>query len=225
MLPTDYDEELSPEMARKKWSPGYLYILDYGDGKQFKIGKTSGDPQNRVNQITRGASQLLPNPLNAKLVVSLAMDTNPYYLEQLLHMRLWQQHIGGEWFEFEGAESLATLIKDIESFGVITYYDRWYKYFDHGFLANIIADIYPVGLDYNRSVKVYAYNSKFHVSLKDNQNEELNRVVRQYKREKAQYPEHFGHVIVEVDFRTAEQRKKEDSDMFTSLFDQKPDAK
>jgi len=223
MLPTDYDEELSPEMARKKWSPGYLYILDYGDGKQFKIGKTSGDPQNRVNQITRGASQLLPNPLDAKLVVSLAMDTNPYYLEQLLHMRLWQQHIGGEWFEFEDIESLTALIKDIEPFGRITYYDKWYDYFNSMFLANIAAGAYPPELSYNRSVKVFAYNSKFHVSLIDNNNDELNRVVNQYKREKARYPEHFGHVIVEVDFRTAEQRK-EDNNMFTNLLDQAPDA-
>lgn len=217
MLPTDYDEELSPEMARKKWSPGYLYILDYGDGKQFKIGKTSGDPQNRVNQITRGASQLLPNPLNAKLVVSLAMDTNPYYLEQLLHMRLWQQHIGGEWFEFEDIESLAALVKDIKSFGRIIYYDAWYDYFDTGFLAHVVSGNYPIELRYNRSVEVLEYFGSYCLYVKDDNFEQLELVIKDYASAKSEYPQYFDSVRVEADMRTAEERLKDESSIFSVI--------
>lgn len=127
----DFDEdEMAPEMERKKWSPGHLYILDYGDGIQFKIGITSKDPTLRLNQIIRGSGQLLPNQIDAKLVVSLQMDTNPYYLEQLLHMQYVDKHVCGEWFEFRYLDSLTELVKSIKPFGSLSYHDGWYEKFD-----------------------------------------------------------------------------------------------
>lgn len=120
------DVPLRPEMKSKKWSEGYLYILDYGDGEQYKIGITTGDPIKRLNQITSKSGMLLPNPIEAKLVISLYMDTNPYYLEQLLHMQLVDNHVAGEWFKL-AFRDLIYIVSQIQPFGVIDYSDIWYE--------------------------------------------------------------------------------------------------
>lgn len=174
----DEDNEMSPEMARKKWSNGYLYILDYGDGKQFKVGITSGDPTKRLNQITRNAGHLLPNPLDAELVVSLEMNTNPYYLEQLIHMQLADQHVGGEWFKFESSDWIVDIVDQIKPFGNLEYYDRWYSYFNDDYLAYIVAGVYPGSLSYNKHLYNYCATGQVKVRLVDDDTEALARVAR-----------------------------------------------
>lgn len=213
----DEVSEMTPEMVSKKWSPGYLYILDYGDGKQFKIGITKNNPAIRANQISRGAGMLLPNPINAELVVSLKMDTNPYYLEQLLHMQQHFNHVSGEWFEFGDKDELANLVKTIEPFGELEYYDRWYSYFDSDFVAYLINFAYPVGLKYNKSVEAVPRAYDFMLKLNDDNAEELNKIVSQYQASKKKYPDSFNGVTVSADFRTKSERLSDTEKHFTQF--------
>lgn len=155
------DSDMRPEMKKKKWSPGHLYILDYGDGKQFKIGITTNNPQVRANQITQNSGMLLPNPIGAELVFSLYMDTNPYYLEQLLHMNHFAKHTGGEWFHFEDITDLVDTVSSILILGEPTYYDRWFDLLEDGAFGMIVHDIYPIGLPYVRDLSIWRTGSEY----------------------------------------------------------------
>ena len=208
-------DEMSPEMANKKWSPGYLYILDYGDGKQFKIGITSNNPELRANQIKRGVGRLLPNPIDAKLVVSLEMETNPYYLEQLLHMQYWTSHVGGEWFELPEVDSLTQLVSYIKPFGILRYYDGWYEMFDDDFVAYVMNGIYPAKLSYHPGVRLRACNNKFNLTMVEDDLASLRRVEAQYRSTKKTYPETFNDFSLSVDYRSNSDQQKSLMQMWT----------
>jgi hypothetical protein len=158
------EEEMLPEMQGKKWSHGYLYILDYGDGKQFKIGITTKAPKTRADAIKRNSGTLLPLPINSELIISLEMHTNPYYMEQLLHMQLAHKHAGGEWFEFDDISEVAEIVAMIEPFGYLEYFDRWYKLFesDDVFLF-VHSGVYPRGLEYVKGIGSYASTDRVYV--------------------------------------------------------------
>lgn len=159
------DDVMKIEMQAKKWSPGYLYILDYGDGTQFKIGITTKAPKTRADAIKRNSGTLLPLPIDSELVVSLEMDTNPYYLEQLLHMTLADHHVTGEWFKFDNTDELAFLVAMILPFGHLEYFDRWYQLFatDDLFLY-VHAGVLPRELEYVKGLSNYASTDKINVA-------------------------------------------------------------
>lgn len=166
------DDDMKSEMQNKKWSPGYLYILDYGDGKQFKVGITTKSPKTRADAIQRNAGMLLPLPIESELIISLEMDTNPYYLEQLLHMTLADKHIGGEWFMFDDLGELAELVSIIKPFGILEYFDRWYDIFasDDVFLS-VHSHVYPSNLDYVKGLTSYMKSNKLRVRSHPSNNE------------------------------------------------------
>lgn len=188
------DEQMAPEMAKKKWSEGSLYILDYGDGKQFKIGITAGNPTARANQIKRNAGTLLPNPLDSKLVIHLEMDTNPYYLEQLLHMQHEYYHAGGEWFKFE-MDNLTALVSQIKPFGRLTYHDRWYE-LNKDSLGYIFAGTYPSDINYRKGLDLYAWPSRFHASsqTKGLDDEVFTSLAEEFHQLKADNPGRFDEI-------------------------------
>lgn len=213
----EYVEERSPEMQIKKWSPGYLYILDYGDGKQFKIGITRGDPTTRANQIKRNSGHLMPNPISSELVVTLKMDTNPYYLEQLLHMTYEYRHVGGEWFELDDTQDIVGLVAMVKPFGRLKYYPRWYSYFDETFLSFVVAGTYSAELDYSKDIEVYSLCGAMYVQMKDDNKEELERVLKRYRKDRKNHERTFEHAVVLCDYRTEEERAPDMSDFVKGL--------
>lgn len=105
----------------KKWLSGWVYVLDYGDGKTFKIGYTTGEPEERVNQIARG-TVLMP----MRLVMACYTMTNCFYFENLLQMLLDDKHVRGEWFSLDFPD-LVGLYQTLSCFGGAQLYDRWFE--------------------------------------------------------------------------------------------------
>ena len=106
----------------KKWQEGYVYILDYGDGKTFKIGQTRYHPSGREKHITNGLPVIMPK---IRLVMYLDMFENCYYLEQLIHMHYDSNHSNGEWFDLRFID-LVELYSMLSFFGPVTLADGWY---------------------------------------------------------------------------------------------------
>ena len=192
------DEDMADEMRSKKWSEGYLYILDYGDGKQFKIGITTKNPKIRASQIKKNAGMLLPMPIDAQIVAHLQVDTNPYYLEQLLHMQYRNFHAGGEWFRL-GLGELAEIVSQIKPFGELTYEDRWFELYEGSF-SLVLANAYPVDVDYIKNVHFYCPPEKFVIFRKENGegDQEINKLLDEYVELKRESPDTFGHVVIDV---------------------------
>src|SRR5437763_3057905 len=105
----------------KSWYPGNIYVIDYGDMKQFKIGHTTVDPIKRFNQIAKG-DVLMP----MHLVMHAEVDSNCKQLEDLLHMKYDSNHIRGEWFDFSFME-LVELYQALETFASVQLHQRWYE--------------------------------------------------------------------------------------------------
>jgi hypothetical protein len=105
----------------KMWQPGYVYVIDYGDGVTFKIGFTTTTPEVRINQIAKG-SVIMP----MHLVMSGYTNTNAYFLENLLQMHFDDNHVRGEWFKLDFTR-LVELYQSLAAFSVgVKLYDRWY---------------------------------------------------------------------------------------------------
>lgn len=107
-------------MSTDKETAGYVYIIDYGNGKSFKIGHTSKDPEKRLSQISSG-TVLMP----MKLVFAVEFD-NRVLLEKILHSRLYDKKIQGEWFDLDFIE-LVELYQILFYFGEVKIYDHWYE--------------------------------------------------------------------------------------------------
>lgn len=138
----DYENE-KPKQDWKKWNSGYIYVIDYGDGKTFKIGYTNKEPEMRISQISK-MNVIMP----MHLVMSAYIDTNVYYVEQILHMMLDEQHVRGEWFKLDIIDLCEVYeLLDRLSFGAVTCEDRWYdeivpkdyqSYLDHCALGTCV---------------------------------------------------------------------------------------
>ena len=74
---------------------GYVYVINFGDDKSFKIGFTTTEPEERLKSIQR-TSVVMPNTMS--LVMS-SLAHQPFYLEQILHSKFDTSKIKGEWFE------------------------------------------------------------------------------------------------------------------------------
>jgi hypothetical protein len=129
------DESHQPS---KRWYPGYVYVIDYGDGKTFKVGSTIGNPEGRLKQIV-GSSVIMP----MHLVMAVYTETNCTWLENLVHMQLDNKHISGEWFTLDFVD-LVEVYQMLTSFGGVEMYDDWWnlvdedyqKYIDHGAISS-----------------------------------------------------------------------------------------
>lgn len=199
--------EMRKEMAMKKWDPGYVYIIDYGDHKHFKIGKTVKDPTVRFNQITEGAGQLLPNPLNAKLLCYVEVSSNPYYLEQLLHMEYASYHAGGEWFLFDSLGDLAELVAKMYPFGCIEYTEDWYSLWGDDFVEYVMIGVYPEQVEYSKDVCLYSsYKKVMRLRLaRGGDRDRLKTIADKYRSTKQKYPDTFnGCELVVIDKTPAE---------------------
>ena len=120
--------DYTPDMQKKRWEYGYVYLIDYGDGKQFKIGKTKNDPKKRTASIKSGSGLLYPEPLDVKLVASIAIFSNAYFVEQLLHMEFAEYHRAGEWFLFDNYMTFLDVVSRMKDYSNdIELYDRWYE--------------------------------------------------------------------------------------------------
>lgn len=121
---------------------GYVYVIDYGDGKTFKIGMTRTGPQNRMAQINKAAI-LMPKQYGMKMVMS-GEFANCYYLEQLLHDRFESLRDNGEWFKLDFPD----LVETYQVFTILgdsTLYDRWYELvpYDHeGYISHGVINPY-----------------------------------------------------------------------------------
>lgn len=113
-------EETGYNQLNKNWRDGYVYVLDYGDGETFKVGHTTGEVEQRIKQISKGNVILPMRP-----VMSLLTSTNCYYLENIIQMRLDDQHIRGEWFKLSFVE-LVELYQILKFFGGVDLHERWY---------------------------------------------------------------------------------------------------
>lgn len=190
-------ENMNAEMKLKKWSPGYLYILDYGDGETFKIGITSGDPSLRSNQVTRNVGALVPNHKGTKLLISLEMSTNPYYLEQLVHMSLADHHEVGEWFKLS-IDQLADLVGRIKPFGYLEYYDGWYELFEDDFIGYVVNGAYPMELEYREGVAQYSQGTDWLLITDKDRMGEAEKVQASFKELQQLHPDSFDNKAVSI---------------------------
>lgn len=107
----------------KNWIHGHVYVLDYGDGKTFKIGSTIHEPESRAGGITKGLPVIMPK---MELVMSAEIFSNCRMVEQLIHMHFDQYHIKGEWFNLEFIYLLQVHTM-LAQFGSPRLYGRWYE--------------------------------------------------------------------------------------------------
>ena len=135
----DSDEQ-TERIQDKKWREGYIYIIDYGNQKSFKIGYTTKHPAERLKEISRG-TVLMP----MKLVAYAYCTTNAYYLEQLIHMDLDSQYVHGEWFDLDFPRLCDVLLVLSIIGGIVEYTDHWYdlvvppdyeEYIKHGAITS-----------------------------------------------------------------------------------------
>jgi hypothetical protein len=126
----------------KRWDFGYVYVLDFGDGKRFKIGKTILEPKLRVASIQHGVRSVVKLPDMS--MVMFGTSDNPYYLEQLLHMKFDDEHVGGEWFNLSFPD-LVEIYQILYAVGSVELTDHWFEivpgdyldYLKHGAVARI----------------------------------------------------------------------------------------
>jgi hypothetical protein len=103
------------------YSPGYIYVIDYGDGKKFKIGMTNGKVETRFRQIAN-TSVLMPMHL-----VMEAFVYNARQVENLLHLKFEPKHIRGEWFELKLMD-LVELYQTLSLLGTPAVHDHWFSF-------------------------------------------------------------------------------------------------
>lgn len=80
----------------QKW--GEIYVIDFGDMKNFKIDYTTAGSANRLKTICKGPV-LMPNKM--ELVMSFEVSTNVRAVESLMHLKFDDNRIKGEWFELD----------------------------------------------------------------------------------------------------------------------------
>lgn len=122
----------------KAWGAGYVYVIDYGNQTTFKIGYTKNLPSTRLKAIC-GTSVVMP----MDMVFYSQIDTNAYYVEQLLHMSYDGKHHNGEWFDLDFVE-LTDIAVILQQLGSLEYTDHWYE------------KVVPT--DYMEYIKNYAIN-------------------------------------------------------------------
>jgi hypothetical protein len=115
------------KQSNKRRLPGYVYLIDFGDGKTFKIGQTKHEPELRLHQIAKG-NVIMP----MQLVMEVYTETNCGLLETLLHMNFDNNHIRGEWFRFDFFD-LVDIYQAMSSFGGARLHDRWYELVPDGY--------------------------------------------------------------------------------------------
>lgn len=71
---------------------GYVYLLDYGNGKTFKIG-TSRNPKKRYQGVKADVRCDSLQP-----VIEVLCFEDAYNLERQLHQEFAPRHLSGEWF-------------------------------------------------------------------------------------------------------------------------------
>src|SRR3990167_2941266 len=93
---------------------GYVYLVDYGDKKTFKIGRTSHlDANTRIKQIIK-YGVIMP----MKPVFYVDFDDS-ILLEKILHAKYWSNHEVGEWYNFTFPD-LVDLYQTMKCFGRVT---------------------------------------------------------------------------------------------------------
>lgn len=81
-------------------TPGFIYIIT--DGTNIKIGN-SKDPQKRCKQLQTS------NPNNLSIVGFYPSDT-PQLAEKLIHKRLSEYQVLGEWFDLEPKRAISLIL-------------------------------------------------------------------------------------------------------------------
>ena len=99
---------------------GNVYLIDYGDGKTFKLGMTINDVEKRLKTICRG-SVIMP----MQLVMS-GYSMNCRQLENLLHLKYQNVNKGGEWFSLTFVH-LVEIYQILELLTCVELYNRWYE--------------------------------------------------------------------------------------------------
>jgi hypothetical protein len=122
MLNFSDDDILPTYEPYRPYKEGEVYILDYGDGRTFKIGCTTGDAVTRFKQISR-RGVIMP----MRLLMS-GWVPNCFYLEQLIHMRFAAKCVQGEWFRLSYPE-LVEIHQLFEILGDAFLWRRWYELF------------------------------------------------------------------------------------------------
>lgn len=120
----DYSDipQWQPKQSGKTWREGYVYVIDYGDGKTFKIGHTTDSPDERLHQIARG-DVIMP----MRLVMHAYIRTNCRLLETLIQMQFDPNHVLGEWFRLNFAQ-LIEVYSCLKGFGdSVELEDRWFE--------------------------------------------------------------------------------------------------
>jgi len=118
-----YNLRVYKNQKDKKWLAGYIYLIDYGDGKTFKIGYTTISPEKRLKQICGKTSVIMP----MKLVLFGETETNCIHLESLLHMVFDKNHVNGEWFRFEFPDLVSFFIALNSFCNNVHIEDRWFE--------------------------------------------------------------------------------------------------
>lgn len=106
----------------QKW--GEIYVIDFGDMKNFKIGYTTVGSSNRLNTIGKGPV-LMPNKM--ELVMSFEVTTNVRAVESLMHLKFDGYRVKGEWFDL-GFVELVELYQAMYGLSVRrTLHNRWFE--------------------------------------------------------------------------------------------------
>lgn len=138
----DLPEEVGYNQPHKKWKTGEVYLIDYGDGKTFKIGFTTLDPITRLKQIMKG-NVIMP----MQLVFTCYTDTSCRMLEEMLHMKFDMSHKGGEWFYLE-FQDLLDVYRAMDTFGGVMVHDRWYELVPNEFVDKEERDVLYLSAPY-----------------------------------------------------------------------------
>lgn len=75
-------------------APGYVYLLNVVGTSFYKVGITSGDPNDRLRTLQTGNA-------NELRLVEARYQENPQSVEQSIHQYLAEYRVRGEWFETE----------------------------------------------------------------------------------------------------------------------------
>ena len=76
----------------------YVYLLcDSGHDNMFKIGITRGDIEKRIKKLQTGNA-------NEIFLVNYYETEYPFFIEKMMHLRHFENHKRGEWFELKSYE-------------------------------------------------------------------------------------------------------------------------
>lgn len=130
--PNDYcdtDDHSDRNQPKEDWKWGYVYLLDSGDSRVFKIGHTKYLIQ-RLDQL-RETPVIMPTESPLRYFVACEVTTNCEYAEHLLHMIFDDHHVNGEWFDLgDSPPELIRLMETLErvSRGGFQYFESWFQY-------------------------------------------------------------------------------------------------